>query len=822
MNGLNDTGDISQNSNSSLRDFEVLKQGVAARINKAVNSSRSILEGAIECTSNLPKSYRILGLMPGGIEAPIRESKYQDDVWISISRKYAKDGINKDKGLFNMRNEENKLTDDDKYLDSPLGDNADDYFKDFVTEAKAAEFVAKFLDRMQSKKFSMNYENLSTHVHGETQLDRQLAAYPLFVATIANTTTEVADIKKDPSIYSTLGGSLIRNFHQNKQIFDKNPLVQLMQELDIDSIYENVPSWKSKILPSMGTKLEYPIPNEEKCLGIYGEDYNTSESIIYRQLKLLPSAGNMGVRFSGIHENAHMGYGAADDLSITDDSASGLSYNLNRSNPSVVPAIRRKSKNSCAAPSTAGNYSKYSNHSIPLKFPWLLRKLPVVQQIKLKFLNSSDDPSISMDPLKNDNSKKSFYQKLREMSVESNARKESVIKVITSIRGIAMVKNIAMVPPEGSVASYFEEMEENSSDDDLGAWDFDRKSKISDCKDAAVQKFMEESVDDIEEAIGDKFDQMMKTLENKHQELLETAQKSQSSFTSLMEVENSLKNNHTEIFLSKSMETSSINTSGSGTTIHAEELRNSSSIGENKLALLNSNRNSGLLEKSVIIDYDLSEIFKEKNKLYKSEGIEKTWRSYNEALQKSQNAEKERRGKLESTCKNLYKTALTGSQRRYSRIPKIFLPIHEDLQQFDNPQEEYLHFIQGQRMIAESNIRFPTLSNSEVNKKFQLMKEKNLIDNNSTGPMRGLGAIRGGRKLYQRFYNQERSETEKKLRSQKVDMSYLDYNEDDKAEFLKNIKNLNKKIKYIKGKEEDLNVGVRIALRGRRIYNREI
>ncbi|EEA08462.1 uncharacterized protein CMU_002920 [Cryptosporidium muris RN66] len=822
MSDSKDTRDILLNSNNSLRSFEVLKRGVATRINKAVNSSRSILEGAVKCTSNLPKSYRILSLMPGAVEAPIRESKYQDDVWISISRKYTKEGENKNKELFNMKSEEDKLADDDKYSDSPLGDNADDYFKDFVTEAKAAEFVAKFLDRMQSKKFSMNYENLSTHVHGETQLDRQLAAYPLFVATIANATTEVADIKKDPSLYNTLGGSSIEDFHQNKQIFDRNPLVQLMQELDTDSIYESAPSWKSKILPSMGTKLEYPIPSEEKCLGIYGEDYNTSESIIYRQLKLLPSAGNMGVRFSGTHENTHMGYGAADNLSITDDSTSGVSYNLNKSNPSVVPTIKRKSKNSCAVPSTAGNNSKYSSQSIPLKFPWLLRKLPVTQQIKLKSLNSSDDPSILMDSLKSDNVKKSFYQKLREINAESNARKETVIKVITSIRGIAMVKNIAMVPPEGSVASYFEEMEENSSDDDSGTWDFNRRSKSSDCKDVAVQKFMEESVDDIEEAIGDKVDQMMKTLEDKHQELLETAQKSQGSPISFMEVENSSKNNHIEIFPTKSMETSSINTFGSATTVHTDELRNSSSMGENKLSLLNSNRNSGLLEKSVIIDYDLSEIFEQKNKLYKGEGIEKTWRSYNEALQKSQNAEKERKDKLESIFKNLYKTALTGPQRRYSRIPKALLPIHEDLQQFDDPQEEYLHFIQGQRMIAESNIRFPILSNSKVNKRFQLMREKNLINNNSTGPMRGLGAIRGGRKIYQRFYNQERSETEKKLRSQNVDASYLDYNEDDRTEFIKHIKNLNKKVRYIKSKEEDLNIGVRIALRGKKIYNRRI
>ncbi|OII75925.1 hypothetical protein cand_002560 [Cryptosporidium andersoni] len=821
MNDSKDTKDIFQNSNNSLRNFEVLKQGVAARINKAVNSSRSILEGAVKCTSNLPKSYRILSLIPGAVEAPIRESKYQDDVWISISRKYTKEGGSKDKDLFNMESEEDKLVDDDKYSDSPLGDNADDYFKDFVTEAKAAEFVAKFLDRMQSKKFSMNYENLSTHVYGQTQLDRQLAAYPLFVATIANATTEVADIKKDSSLYSTLGGSSMGDYHQNKQIFDRNPLVQLMQELDTDSIYESAPSWKSKILPSMGTKLEYPIPSEEKCLGIYGEDYNTSESIIYRQLKLLPSAGNMGVRFSDTHENAHMGYGAADDLSITDDSTSGVSYNLNRSNPSVVPTIKRKSKNSCAAPSTAVNNSKYLNQSIPIKFPWLLRKLPVIQQIKLKSLNSSDDPSISMDPLQSDNSKKSFHQKLREMNAESNARKESVIKVITSIRGIAMVKNIAMVPPEGSVASYFEEMEENSPDDESGTWDFDRRSRNNDCKDAAVQKFMEESADEIEGAIGDKFDQMMKALENKHQELLETAHKSQGSSISSMEVENSSKNNHTEIFPTKSMETSNINTFGS-TTIHTEELRNSSNVGENKLDLLNSNRNSGLLEKSVIIDYDLSEIFEQKNKLYKGEGIKKTWRSYNEALQKSKNAEKERKDKLESICKNLYKTALTGPQRRYSHIPRTLLPIHEDLQQFDDPQEEYLHFIQAQRMIAESNIRFPILSNSKVNKRFQLMREKNLIDNNSTGPMRGLGAIRGGRKIYQRFYNQERSETEKKLRSQKVNASYLDYNEDDRAEFIRYIKNLNKKVRYIKSKEEDLNVGVRIALRGRRIYNKRI
>lgn len=685
--------------------------------------------------------------------------------------------------------------------DLPIGESA---FKDFVTEAKAAEFVIKFLDRMQSKKYAMNYENVSMHVKGETQLDRQLSAYPLFVSTISHSSMGLSSTKRDgTSFYDIMSGGVdsnlganIGNFKNNKHVFDKSPLVQLSQELEKDTFLERAPSWSSKILPSIGTKLDYRTFEEEKALGIYARDRGNKESILYRQLRLMPSAGRMGKRYANLDSSSSLILQKDDSSSIHDDTPSNSKSKKSQGNPNstlqIVTDLNR----------------------IPLKFPWILEELPIAQSFKNQFLLFNENSTSSKSESKEDSVKKTFFQKAKGLST-STLRQENVVKAIVSNRGIAMVRNITNLPADSNLEAYFDELDDNSDNDDRYLWEDDRERKTHQAKEIGVQKYLEETSFDMDfQSKEQDLESLMKDLELHYSRIsAERSEESQpkqggggvSSPTQNGQMVTSLLD--TDLKESRDFYSSDSVQKSSGST---------NCIKDNELSmLLLQGKSSSYSGPEVKIEYDLSELYNPERNLYRGEGIEKTWRSYYDSLKSYKEAVNQKKEYAERIHYNLSPSGknLNGSQSRKSKIPKTFLPIHERLQQEDDPQDEYYSFIQGQRMVKESMNRFPIQSHTTGSK---MVGEDNirLVSSESRGYIRGLAAVRGGRRIQQRLMS-DRSRHENELRSRKEDLSFLKYKEKDRERFLEHVRRNNKKVEEMYEMEDKLKTRVRIASRGR-------
>lgn len=800
-----------------MEGFQRLKLITHDRMNRAINSSTSILEAAKKSFQKAPKSYKLLDLVPGAIEAPKRDNFTTENLTIVISNKYSsrvntklksrkkdleiKRGINgmiKDWNIIegSVGGDKNEGGGGAGSGDLAVGDSA---FKDFVTEAKAAEFVIKFLDRMQSKKYAMNYENVSMHVKGETQLDRQLSAYPLFVSTISHASMGLSNTKRDgTSIYDIVGGvdsgfgTNIGNF-KNKQVFDRSPLVQLSQELEKDTFLERASSWSSKILPSIGTKLDYQTFEEEKALGVYAKDRANSESILYRQLRLMPSAGRMGKRYANLDSSSTFILQKDDSSSVHDDTPNNSKSKKPQGNPNstlqIVTDLNR----------------------IPLKFPWILEELPVAQSFKNQFLLFNENSTSSKSESKEDSVKKTFFQKAKGLYT-STLRQENVVKAIVSNRGIAMVRNITNLPADSNLEAYFDELDDNSDNDNRYMWEDDHERKSHQTREIGVQKYFEETSFDMDfQSKEQDFESLMKDLELHYSRIsAERSEESQSKqrgslspaqngqvASSILDADSK---DYKDFYSSESGQKPSGSTSG---------------IKENDLSMVLLQGKSPYSGPEVRIEYDLSELYSPERNLYRGEGIEKTWRSYYDSLKSYKEAVSRKKEYMERIHYNLSPSRknLNGSQSRKSKIPTSFLPVHERLQQEDDPQEEYYSFIQGQRMIKESMNRFPIQSHTTRSK---TVGEDNirLVGSNSRGYIRGLAAVRGGRRIQQRLMS-DRSRYENELRSQKEDLSFLMYKEKDRERFLEHVRSNNKKVEEMYEMEEKLKTRVRIASRGR-------
>ncbi|KAH8583054.1 uncharacterized protein ELE39_003085 [Cryptosporidium sp. chipmunk genotype I] len=788
----------------TLEGFQRMKFATQSRINRAINSSTSILESAKSSFQKAPKSYKLLELVPGAIEAPKRDGITTEDLTVVISKKYSSrvnSKVNNKKKDLKIKRGINGMIKDWNIIEGNATNeeinNGDSGFKDFVTEAKAAEFVVKFLDRMQSKKYAMNYESVSMHVKGETQLDRQLSAYPLFVSTISHASMGLSSTRRDGSLYDIVGsgvdtslGTLIGNFKNNKQIFDRSPLVQLSQELERDTLLEKAPSWSSKLLPSIGTKLDFQTFDEEKALGVYSKDKINKESIIFRQFKQNPSAGRMGKRFAN-SEGSNTLILQKDDSSVHDDTPNNSKKKSQGNLNSSLQIVTDLNK-------------------IPIKFPWILEELPISQSFKNQFLLFNESSSSNKSESREENVKKTFFQKAKGLS-NSTLRQENVIKAIVSNRGIAMVRNISNVPADSNLEAYFDELDDNSDNDDRFLWEDDRERKSHQTQEIGVQKYMEETSFDLD-------------FQNKEQDL--------DSLMKDLEIHyNQIKNERNEENLPKqgnncqstqNYQISSFIDSDSKDFIdlnNPENLQKSTgsanSIKENELNIMLLQGMNSYSNPEIKIEYDLSELYNPERNLYRGEGIEKTWKSYYDSLKNYQDAMNQKKEYMERIHYNISpsRKILNGSQSRKSKIPKSFLPIHESLQQEDDPQEEYYSFIQGQRMIKESMNQFPIQSHISS---YKTIGEENihLVGPKSRGYIRGLAAVRGGRRIKQRLMA-DRSNYENQLRSRKEDLSFLEYSERDREEFLEHVRYNNKKIQEMYEMEEKLNTKVRIASRGR-------
>ncbi|EAK88633.1 hypothetical protein [Cryptosporidium parvum Iowa II] len=787
----------------TLEGFQKMKLATQNRINKAINSSTNILESVKSSFHKAPKSYKLLELVPGAIEAPKRERVTTEDLTIVISEKYSSrvnsKQNNKKKDL-KIKRGINGMIKDWNIIEGNANteiNNGDSGFKDFVTEAKAAEFVIKFLDRMQSKKYAMNYDNVSMHVKGETQLDRQLSAYPLFVSTISHASMGLSNTRRDGSLYDIVGGvdpglgTLIGNFKNNKQIFDRSPLVQLSQELERDTLLEKAPSWSSKLLPSIGTKLDYQTFDEEKALGVYSKDKINKESIMFRQFRQNPSAGRMGKRFTSL-EGSNTLILQKDDVSNFDDTPNNSKNKKSQGNLNSSLQILT------------------DLNKIPTRFPWILEELPIAQSFKNQFLLFNENSSLNKSESKEENVKKTFYQKAKGLS-NSTLRQENIVKAIVSNRGIAMVRNITNVPADSNLEAYFDELDDNSDNDERYLWEDDRERKNQQTKEIGVQKYMEETSFDTDFQNNEPdLESLMKDLEIHYNQIKSERNENNSpkqgnncqspqnfQFSSSLENDSKdFKDLHHPENIQKS--------SGSVNNIKDNEL--------NIMLLQGMNPYSG---PEIKIEYDLSELYNSERNLYRGEGIEKTWKSYYDSLKNYQDAVNQKKEYMEMIHYNMSpsRKILNGSQSRKSKIPKSFLPIHESLQQEDDPQEEYYSFVQGQRMIKESINQFPIQSHTSA---YKTVGEDNihLVGPKSRGYIRGLAAVRGGRRIKQRLIG-DRSNYENQLRSRKEDLGFLKYTEKDREEFLEHVRYNNKKIQEMYEMEDKFNTKVRIASRGR-------
>ncbi|KAF7457097.1 hypothetical protein HWI79_2333 [Cryptosporidium felis] len=794
---------MSDNDLFTLEGFNRLRAFSLDRMNKAINSSKTILESARSSFRNIPKSYKLLELVPGAVEAPKRDEHAIDDLTMAISEKYSsrvksklknkKKDLEIKKGINGMIKDWN-IVEGGGNGEADLGDSQ---FKDFVTEAKAAEFVIKFLDRMQSKKYAMNYDNVSLHVKGETQLDRQLSAYPLFVSTISHASMGLSGSRRDGSSpYEIVGNggetalaSAIGNFKKNKQIFDRSPLVQLSLELERDNLLEKAPSWSSKFLPSIGTKLDYQTFPEEKALGVFSKDQVSRDAIIYRQMRLAPSAGIRGRRFSSTeHPTAPTPTKDTASLHGGDTPSSSQEKKL-PGNPNSTLQI-------------ATDLNK-----VPLSFPWILEELPINQSFKNQFLLFNESSTTNKNESKEESVKKTFYQKAKGLSA-STLHPENVVKAIVSNRGVAMVRNITNIPADSNLEAYFDELDDNCDNDNRFLWEDDPGRKNQETKEIGVQKYMEEtSYDSAFDKKSEDLESLMKNLEahysqlksensqNCHQQQVFGGTQSQAQILSNLEAD--------------SKEYRELHTSE-----HSRKQLNALAANDGESNKLLADLNS-FADPEVKIEYDLSELYSSERELYRGEGREKTWRTYFESLRDYQKAVDAKKSHLEGIHYNMSpsKKNLNGSQSRKSKVPKSFLPIHESLQQEDDPQEEYYHFVQGQRMIKESLNKFPIQSHASSNK---TIGESGipLVGLSSKGYIRGLEAVRGGRRIHQRLMN-DRSRFERELRARKEDLSFLEYSDRDRAKFLHGVRLNNESITKMVEMEDKMNTKVRVASRGR-------
>ncbi|OII71400.1 uncharacterized protein cubi_00778 [Cryptosporidium ubiquitum] len=789
----------------TLEEFQRMKLVTRSRVNKAINSSTSILESARSSCQKAPKSYKMLNLVPGAIEAPKRDGKSVEEFAVIISKKYSSrvndKAKNKKKDLKIKRGINGMIKDWNIIEGSETGEMniGDSTFKDFVTEAKAAEFVIKFLDRMQSKKYEMNYDNVSMHVKGETQLDRQLSAYPLFVSTISHVSMGFSTTRRDgTSLYDIVGAgvdsnlsSLVGNFKSNKHIFDRSPLVQLSQELEKDSLLEKAPSWSSKLLPSIGTKLDYQTFDEEKALGVYSKDKINKESIIFRQFTQLPSAGRMGKRYTNLEALNTLAL-QKDESSVHDDTTTDSKSKKSQGNVnSSLQIVTDLNK-------------------IPIKFPWILEELPIAQSFKNQFLLFSENSSSNKNESKEDNVKKTFFQKAKGLST-STLRQENVIKAIVSNRGIAMVRNITNVPADSKLEAYFDELDDNSDNDDRYLWENDRERKNHETKEIGVQKYLEET----------SFDMDFQNKEQDLESLMKDLEIHYNQIKNERNEENTLKQgNVIQPPQSGQISSFAYHESTDYLDFHnIETLQKTSDMTnitkDNELSKMLLQGMNSYTGPELKIEYDLSELYNPERNLYRGEGIEKTWKSYYDSLKNYQESINKKKEYMDRIHYNISpsRKILNGSQSRKSKIPKSFLPIHERLQQEDDPQEEYYSFVQGQRMIKESMNQFPIQSHTSGNK---TIGENNihLITSKSRGHIRGLAAVRGGRRIQQRLMS-DRSKYENELRSRKEDLGFLEYKEKDRQEFLEHVRYNNKKIQEVYRMEDKLKTKARIASRGR-------
>ncbi|KAJ1606106.1 hypothetical protein OIY81_3298 [Cryptosporidium canis] len=786
----------------TMEGFQRLRFMTQDRMNRAINSSTSILESAKRSYQQAPKSYRLLDLIPGAVEAPKRDNSTTEELTVVISKKYSSrvnEKLDSKKKELEIKRGINGMIKDWNIIEGNAGGEAssgDSTFKDFVTEAKAAEFVIKFLDRMQSKKYAMNYENVSMHVKGETQLDKQLSAYPLFVSTISHASMNLSNTRRDGTpVYDMAGGVVdsglgtnIGNFKNNKHIFDRSPLVQLSQQLKKDTFHERAPSWSSKLLPSIGTKLDYQTMDEEKALGVYDRDKINKDSIMYRQLRLLPSAGRMGKRYENIDGSGTLTL-AKDDSSVHDDTPSNSKNKKSSGNPnSTLQIITDLNK-------------------IPIKFPWILEELPITQSFKNQFLLFNESSTSNKNESKEDNVKKTFFQKAKGLS-NSTLRQENVIKAIVSNRGIAMVRNITNLPADSNLEAYFDELDDNGENDDRYLWEDDLEKKNCQTSEVGVQKYLEETSFDAVQNKEKDLDSLMNDLEIHHQQVMsEIHENNQSKPGNLNHAQSGPTNFMFE------------NDSKDIKELHSvDSIQVSASSGNIKEGEPNIWQLQGMSSYSgpeVRIEYDLSELYDSERNLYRGEGIEKTWKSYYDSLKSYKEAVQKKKEYMDKIHYNLSpsKKSLNGSQSRKSKIPKSFLPMHERLQQEDDPQEEYYSFVQGQRMIKESITKFPIQSHKSGNNA-TIEGKIHLIGPNSRGHIRGLAAVRGGRRIRQRLMG-DRSRYEHELRSAKEDLGFLEYNEKDREKFLSHIRYNNQKVEAMVEMEDKLQTKVRIASRGR-------
>ncbi|KAH7648766.1 hypothetical protein FG379_002236 [Cryptosporidium bovis] len=855
----------------NIEKFNKLRGSSITRINNAINSSRSILESARKCSNNTPNSYKILSVIPGAVEAPKRDLHVTDDLCVAISKKYSsklesildekekknkeieiKSGINgmiEDWNILESGNNNagmngsNNVNENNKSLDSTQ-------FKDFVTEAKAAEFVIRFLDRMQSKKFEMNYENVSLHVKGETQLEKQLSAYPSFVSAISHASSGLSVIKRDllydqignrggsDSIIDGSSSSTVIGNYRNKQIFDRNPLLQLSLELERDITKERAQAWTSKYFPSIGTKLNYETMDEEKALGIYEKDKHNKDAILFRQFKLQPSAGIKGIRYSNNLTGetvTTLGINSIkDDISVSDDCSS--TNNLRSKRNQTVNGLQLA----------------FDVNKIPLKFPWLLEQLPTSQLFKSQVLLLNENLSANNDNAKEEKVKKSFYQKAKSLATSSSYRQDNVIKAIVNNRGVAMVRNISMVPADSNLEAYFDELDDNSDNDDRYLWDDDYERRNCKTKEEGVQKYMEETSYDIRKSNDESdIDELMNELELKYRDLTNKRDQNANGRTNTSGVNNgtyiqgySQTRGYMDSSDTRDYRDVQTLTMGSGSNISKVQNSLPGSFGQsmsnereildvNTYSSVNNSLNEYNSNPKVRIEYDLSELFDTNNVIYKGEGIEKTWRAYYESLKGFNEAVLKRKKHMEEIHYNINPSLnrLNGSQSRKSRIPKSFLPIHEYIMQEEDPQEEYYKFIQGQRMIKESLNGFPLQDSQYLRRTNELLNLKGeehsseQIDNNnrlkivgkdSKGHVRGLMAVRGGRRIINRLNRSLMSEYEKRLRSRIEDVGFLEYNEEDRIRFLNNVRTVNvNKITKLKEMENKLGTKARISCRGR-------
>ena len=91
-----------------------------------------------------------------------------------------------------------------------------------------------------------------------------------------------------------------------------------------------------------------------------------------------------------------------------------------------------------------------------------------------------------------------------------------------------------------------------------------------------------------------------------------------------------------------------------------------------------------------------------------------------------------------------------------------------------------------------------------------------LVGSNSKGYIRGLIAVRGGRRIRARLNSSIVSEHEKELRSRIEDIGFLKYNDKERVKFINSVRNINEnKITKMYEMRNKLGVKTRISCRGR-------